>query len=272
MAQLHLGQSVAPNKPQDFEYFRSLCEEEEGWYLSYDNDVTVHGRDFPGSNSKCIRVRGRIRGVNTDTMFDFMCDEEYRASWDTLNMNSFNICQLDKHTNIGYYCIKSPFPLQNRDVVFQRSWGKIPNGYVIMNHSVELPTHPPIHGIVRATSLITGYYVVDTDDGCLFTYLSHADAKVALPFWFCNKIGVYVAPGFFRKVSTAAMGYADWKLVHRPDHKPWRFEEQRMLHEYADPDMLEEWGFPPAPSCLIETDGSDSDSFHSLEDEIVTAN
>ena len=143
MEELHLGQSIAPSKPGDLEYFRSLCENEEGWHLSYDSDVTVHGRSFPGSNSKCLRVRGRVRGVNTDTMFDFMCDDEYRTTWDTVAENFYDISILDRHTNLGYYCMKCPFPLQKRDVVFQRTWGRVSNGYIIMNHSVELPGHPP---------------------------------------------------------------------------------------------------------------------------------
>ena len=243
MEELHLGQSIAPSKPGDLEYFQSLCENEEGWFLSYDNDVTVHGRSFPGSNSKCLRVRGRVRGVNADTMFDFMNDDEYRTTWDTLADNFFTISLLDRATSLGYYCLKCPFPLQRRDVVFQRTCGRVSNGYVIMNHSVELPEHPPLPGIVRATSLITGYYITDTEDGCVLTYLSHSDPKVAIPVWLCNKVSKFAAPAIFRKVQSVAKGYEDWKRGHRPEFRPWRFEEQRNLEDYADPELLSAWGF-----------------------------
>ena len=244
MEKLHLGQSIAPSKPGDLDYFRTLCENEEGWYLSYDNDVTVHGRSFPGSNSKCMRVRGHVKGVNADTMFDFMSDNEYRYTWDTVADNFYDISFLDRHNSLGYYCLKCPFPLQKRDVVFQRTWGRVSNGFIIMNHSVELPYHPPLPGIVRATSLITGYYMTDTQDGCSYTYLSHSDPKVAIPMWLCNKVGIYVAPGVFRKVQSAVNSYEDWKRDHRPEFKPWRCEEQRNKEDYAAPELLSAWGFP----------------------------
>ena len=270
MEGLHLGQSIAPRKPGDLEYFRSLCENEEGWHLSYDNDVRVYSRSFLGSNSKGIRVRGRVRGVNADTMFDFLCDDEYRTTWDTTVDNFFTISLLDRHTNLGYYCMKCPFPLHKRDVVFQRTWGRVSNGYIIMNHSVELPGHPPIPGIVRATSLITGYYMTDTEDGCAMTYLSHSDPKVAVPMWVCDKITTYIAPGLFRNICNLSTVYAEWKTEHRPEFKPWIREEQRRLEEYADSVALAEWGFPPPPLCLQKVEdssssSSDSESFHSLE-------
>ena len=265
---LHLGQSIAPSKPGDLEYFRALCESEEGWYLSYDNDVTVHGRSFPGSNSKCMRVRGHVKDVNADTMFDFMSDDEYRHTWDTVADNFFIISQLDRHNSLGYYCLKCPFPLQKRDVVFQRTWGRVSNGFIIMNHSVELPDHPPLPGIVRATSLITGYYMTDTQEGCSYTYLSHSDPKVAIPMWLCDKIGTYIAPRVFRNLCHLSTIYADWKREHTPDFKPWSLEEQRRLEQYADPVSLSEWGFPPPPPCLQrdeDSSSSDSESFHSLD-------
>ena len=271
--ELHLGQSIVPNKPGDFEYFRSLCENEEGWDLNYDNNVTVHTRDFPGTTSKCIRVRGAVRGVSADSMFDCICDDEYRNRWDTVCVEYNDISTLDKHTNLGYYCLGCPFPLQNRDLVFQRTWGEVSGGYIIMNHSVELPTHPPVPGIVRADSHITGYCVLNSATGCTATYLSHADPKVALPQWICNKIGTYMAPRIFLNLYAAAEGYEEWKSANRPEHKPWRFEEQRRLEQYADPVMLQKWGFPPPPVCLrakavfIEDTGdSDNESFHSADE------
>ena len=269
----HLGQSIRPNKPEDFEYFRSLCENEENWDINYNNDVTVHSRGFPGTTSRCIRVRGEVRGVCADTMFDCICDDEYRNNWDTVRLDSSEIFTLDRHTNLSYYCLKCPFPIQNRDLVFQRMWREVSGGYIIMNHSVELPSHPPIPGVVRAASLITGYYVVNSDSGCVATYLSHGDPKVLLPQWLCDKIGTYMAPRVFRKLYTAAEGYEEWKDTHRPDYKPWRFEEQRRLEQYADPSVLVDWGFPPPPDCLrakgISTEAprdSDEDSFHSADE------
>ena len=266
---LHLGQSVVPTKPGDFEYFRSLCESEQGWQLHLSSDVTVHSRDFPDTTSKCLRVRGRARGVSADVMFDCLCDNEYRESWDTAGAEFYDISRLDRHSSLGYYCLKCPFPFQNRDFVFQRTWGEVSGGYIIMNHSVELPSHPPHPGIVRGTSLITGYCIVDSGDECVGTYLSHSDPKVVLPQWFCDRVGTYLAPGIFRRMYAAVETYQAWKSTHRPEYKPWRHEEQRCLEEYAGIEMLGSWGFPPPPVCLLDKQTlaeSDTESFHSADE------
>lgn len=273
---LHLGQSIVPTKPGDFEYFRSLCLNEEGWELHYNEDLTVHSREFPGTGSKCLRMRGLLKGISIDTMLDSLCDDEYRHSWDTVGVNFYTVCMLDRYTAVAYYCLKCPFPFQNRDFVFQLTWGKVADGYILMNHSVEVPSQPPVPGIVRGISLISGYYISTVEEGCIVTYLSHSDVKLSIPQWLANKVGTYLAPGVFRNMYAAAERYEEWKSTHEPEFKPWRFEEQRTLNQYADPVLLSKWGFPPPPACLKAgtspvgvTADSDTESFHSADEDTV---
>ncbi|KAI6655850.1 PCTP-like protein [Oopsacas minuta] len=274
--EINLGQSIVPAKPEDFEYFRSLCHNEEGWELHFNEDVTVHSRNFPGSTTKCLRARGLVRGKSADVIFDCLCDDEYRRIWDEVAVELYDICYLDKNSAIGYYCLKCPFPFQNRDFVFQRTWKNISDGCIVMNHSVEIPSHPPVSGVVRGISLITGYHVANVEEGCIATFLSHSDMRVALPQWLCNKVGTYLAPGAFRNMYGAVEGYEEWKSTHNPEYKPWRFEEHRTIQNYADPALLSKWGFPPPPNCLqekeilVDNPDSDTESFHSADEALYS--
>lgn len=263
---IHFGMSVSPNRAEDFAYFRSLCDNEDGWTLNYDSDVTVHSREFPGTTAKCIRVRGLIAGVSAETVFRCLSDDHYRDQWDTVCAESNHICTLDARTNLAYYCLRCPFPLQNRDVVFQRSWSEVENGFIIMNHSVELPTHPPRPGIVRAISHITGYYMATHGNDCVATYLSHSDPKVSLPQWLCNRIGTLLAPGVFRKLFSAATRYEEWK------EGQGKGAVLAAKGNYADEDLLLEWGFPlPAISSSVPENGGEEKSDSESDSEFYSA-
>lgn len=111
--------------------------------------------------------------------------------------------ELDKNNDIGYYSVRCPNPLTNRDFVNQRAWRVKGNtylcafssffplifyffffffflsshlyylfhshfdslGYVIKNHSVNYPKCPEKKNFIRARSIRTGYYVVALESG-----------------------------------------------------------------------------------------------------------
>ena len=99
---------------------------------------------------------------------------------------------------------------------------------------------PPIPGIVRATTLVTAYWLRPTADrkGVEFEFVSHTDPGGELPYlyrtpdatvplgslpaWVVNRVAKTMAPGSLDRLINAARAYPEWKKKNRPDHVPWK--------------------------------------------------
>ena len=62
-----------------------------------------------------------------------------RSQWDDRMIEGYEICYLSPCSDIGYYSLKSPKPLKNRDFVTQRCWLDYGDGKdkIVFNHSVN---------------------------------------------------------------------------------------------------------------------------------------
>ncbi|KAM7535455.1 hypothetical protein Aperf_G00000100399 [Anoplocephala perfoliata] len=132
------------------------------------------------------------------------------------------ICYVSPNSEIGYYRVKAPFGLKDRDFVNQRSWYTDGNTYIIMNHSVVHKKKPQVEDSVRGISYITGYLIESHGtDSCSFTYITHSDPRGRIPSWVVNATVKTLAPSITKRLYEAACGYAAWKATHNPDLKPW---------------------------------------------------
>lgn len=123
-----------------------------------------------------------------------------------------------------------PKPIKNRDVVSLRSWQTTDDEYIIINFSVKHPKYPPTKDLVRAVSMLTGYFIKPTGpNSCTFIYLSQADPKGSLPKWVVNRASTRIAPRVMRCVHKAGRDYPEWKAQNSPDQKPWLNPEQNTL-------------------------------------------
>ncbi|XP_041356837.1 START domain-containing protein 10-like [Gigantopelta aegis] len=139
------------------------------------------------------------------------------------------ICVINPNNDIGYYAIKCPPPLRNRDFVTQRSWLETGSEYYIINHSVNHENCPPRKGFIRGISFFTGYYIVRlANNSCQMTYVSQSDPKGKLPSWAMNKLTHIMAPKVISRVYKACKKYHSWKSKHNPHFKPWLNAEQMM--------------------------------------------
>lgn len=267
---MQLGE-VRAAKAGDFEHFRRLADSVEGWNLQYDKQGTkVYSKVKEGSTVRLIKVVTNFQDVSLSLMYDVLHDADYRRSWDENMLDCYEICQLDSYNDIGYYSIKCPSPMKNRDFVTQRSWYWEEDNFIIFNHTVNHKDAPLKKGLIRGNSILSGYYVRKIGDGCSLTYVSQVDLKGILPKWMVNRAATKIAPKVVTKVHKAALGYQAWKSIHAPSYKPWLWPDQSILPKLR-PDDVQSVGSesPSASDQEQEVIGDDPNGYASSDDDNI---
>jgi len=209
---------------EDFDEFIRLCEEDKGWEVCFDEKgIKVWDQKVANSDINTVKVRTIFKDIDALTMYDVFHDAEYRREWDENMINGEEFEELDKNNDVGYYSVRCPNPLTNRDFVNQRAWRVKGKTYVIKNHSVNYPKCPEKKGFIRARSIRTGYYVVALESGgCQLIYMTQSDPKGAIPSFISNTVTKKLAPKIVGKIEKAATDYPAWKAKHNPEKHPWR--------------------------------------------------
>jgi hypothetical protein len=214
-----------PATDQDFDDFRRKCEDEQGWDVYHKTETTIVTKKSTTTDAIYpVRVAVIFPDLSPETLYDILHDHEYRATWDPNMIEGKVLYQLDPRNEIGYYAAKCPPPIASRDFLNQRSWRARPEQreWIIMNHSIEHPDHPEKKGLVRAQSILTGYFILRrAEGGSKFIYYSQSDPKGWIPSWVINSLLTSFAPKAVEKLYEAAVGYKNWKPQHNPEHKPW---------------------------------------------------
>ncbi|XP_064404303.1 START domain-containing protein 10-like [Halichondria panicea] len=240
---------------KDCEHFMHIADSNDGWIRKVEkNGFTIYQRECDNSMVKMAKVCGVFKGVKASTAFDVIMDSQFRRSWDDSVINDADVCKLDDCNDIGYYSMKWPAPLKNRDFVNQRSWrcyGE--DQFVSFNHSVSHPELPQKKNFIRALSYLTGFVVRSGDTGCNITYVTQSDPKGSIPKWLINFALNKLAPAVFRQLYVATTKYEAWKADHTPGHKPWRYPDQIKL-PLVDPSLLSQGS---APTPMLETRNDD---------------
>ncbi|XP_060627299.1 START domain-containing protein 10 [Anolis sagrei] len=224
--------SVQIPDDRDFELFRTECNSEQGWNLTYNKSGVVVWVQILEAEKSLHKIKCRMdcKDVSAETLYDVLHDIEYRKKWDTNVIETFDIGKLTVNADVGYYSWRCPKPLKNRDVITLRSWLPMGNDYIIMNYSVKHPKYPPRKDMVRAVSIQTGYLIQGKGaKNCTLTYLAQVDPKGSLPKWVVNKLSQFLAPKTMKKMHKACLKYPEWKQRHNPPFKPWLFPEQNTL-------------------------------------------
>ncbi|KAJ8298162.1 hypothetical protein KUTeg_024693 [Tegillarca granosa] len=237
----------------DFLKLKSLCEDTEGWKQEYNKqNVSVWTKNNDVSSFKMVKVRAVFTDFNFDVLYDVLHDSDYRKQWDHVMLEGYEICSINPNNDIGYYAMKCPSPLKNRDFITQRSWLHLGSEFYIFNHSVIHSKYPPKKGFIRGTSYLTGYFVRKlSENSCQFTYVSQSDPKGHLPSWVVNKATKILAPKVIGRIHKACINYPRWKSANNPGFKPWLFPEQVVLprldmnqigpaSEFASTDSIDE--------------------------------
>jgi hypothetical protein len=209
---------------EDFDGFIAACEEEVGWDLCYDEKgIKVWDQKVENSDINIVKVRTTFKEIDPLTLYDVFHDAEYRREWDENMIDGHEFEELDKNNDVGYYSIKCPAPLTNRDFVNQRSWRVKGNTYVIKNHSVNYAKCPAKKGFIRARSIRTGYFIMALEGGgCQLIYMTQSDPKGNIPSVISNLVTRKLAPKIVGRIEKASKKYPEWKAKHNPESHPWR--------------------------------------------------
>ncbi|XP_033743458.1 START domain-containing protein 10-like [Pecten maximus] len=215
----------------DFKRLKTLCDEKDGWKQEYNkNNTCVWTKNNDVSDFKIIKVRTLFTDVKAEVLYDVLHDPHYRKTWDMSMLEGYEICALNPNNDIGYYAMKCPSPLKNRDFVTQRSWLDLGSEFCILNHSVNHASVPARKGFIRGVSYITGFLIRKMDTyTCQFNYVSHSDPKGKLPVWAVNKATQIMAPKVMSRIYKACKNYEAWKSMNNPRMKPWLYPEQMTL-------------------------------------------
>lgn len=221
---------IRPAEDSDFEHFIELADG-AGWTKKTDkNGLMVWTRNMENTSIKMFKLRITFSDVSAATAFDVLMDPVYRITWDDAAIRDYDICKLDGYNDIGYYAMKCPAPLKNRDFVNQRSWRVRPREeYIVFNHSVSHKKEPPSRYFIRAVSYITGFVIRPSGQGSVLTYITQSDPKGKIPKWAINFALYKVAPKLLQKLHTASIKYNDWKASNKPEFKPWLNPDQNPL-------------------------------------------
>nr|XP_046261219.1 START domain containing 14 [Scatophagus argus] len=240
---MSLHASILPDQAV-FADFRNQCLSTDNWMNKYDNNGMQVWVEVPSKKENHvpkihkIKCKMTIKDVAAATMYDVLHDSQYRKEWDPAMLESFDIGRLSANADVGYYSWRCPKPIKNRDVVTLRSWQVKDDEYVIVNFSVKHPDYPPRSNLVRAVSILTGYFIKATGpNSCTFIYLSQADPKGSIPKVVVNVASQVLAPKVMKCVHGAGQNYREWKQKNSPNQKPWLYPEQNTL-PMMDPSEL----------------------------------
>jgi len=214
----------------DFMSFKNMCNQNDDWKQEVNkNQTAVWTKANDLSNFKMVKVQTVFDDLDINTIYDVLHDPEYRKTWDKTMIEGSEICAINPNNDIGYYAVRSPPPLKNRDFVTQRSWLDCGFEKIIMNHSVNHKARPIKKGIIRGTSFLTGYYLMKLEGNkTQLIYVSQSDPKGSIPVWAVNKLTKIFAPKVINRIYKAAKNYQSWKSKNRPEWKPWNNPEQMM--------------------------------------------
>ncbi|GAB1220300.1 hypothetical protein ENUP19_0050G0083 [Entamoeba nuttalli] len=217
----------------DFMEFKKTLDDDEGWTVDQDkNGTKVLFRDAANENVLQIKLKSMaLHDIPIDVLHDVIQDPQFRTEWDGSMKEQHLVEQIDENTEIGYYSVKMPFTVANRDWVNMRSWwfNEDKSLYIIMNHSVEHDKAPVDKNFVRAQSLKTGYIIEKTPEGTKLSFFSWNSWNGWIPTWVVNKATKSMIGQVIVDLKKACTKYPEWKKNHCPEEKYWMSEGKVIL-------------------------------------------
>jgi hypothetical protein len=142
-----------------------------------------------------VKALAQFPGVRPDQACRLIHDLEIRKEWDNVLCNMRIFDKVSDTVDYMYSMYKAPFPISNRDFCQIRTVEKNyrGNNFIIHFEGVEHSDCPPIRGIVRAHTIISGYVIKESKlypGGTDMTIVAQTDIKVFSSLiyrvWFPN--------------------------------------------------------------------------------------
>jgi hypothetical protein len=126
-----------------------------------------------------------------EIVFKAIWDTNVRRQWDAV-FHEFKLIDSQEFHDSLYYMIKTPLGITKRDWIQRRTHlrdypgpGNITAHFVSIDH----PEVPPIKGVIRAATLVSGYVFRSSGpNSCSLTIISQNDVKGLIPKMIVNRV------------------------------------------------------------------------------------
>ena len=157
------------------------------------DEVIVLKKKTEGTPMVLVKAVATLKGIPADIVFKAIYNTDIRQSWDKLFYH-FEVVEHDeeKLETVLYYVIKAPLGISNRDFLQRRRvMYNFPKKDVVTMHfkSIDHPSKPPVSGIVRAETILSGYIIEQIQDDPPISQLiviSQNDIKGLIPRYLVN--------------------------------------------------------------------------------------
>lgn len=235
-ASIQAKMAIQPHGDADYDKVLKMCvvEKGDGFDSKYDKKgIKVWTKAVEGVKAKILRIQCTY-DQPMDLLFDVLCDDEYRATWDKMMIEGRSAYMITPKCTIDYFATKSPGPLKSRDMVVLKSWRSSADQCMIVQNSIDVEELPPLKKFVRCISYLSAHVLDRQADGkTLYTHISHFDPRGDVPKVLASSAVTSTAPKSAENLSKAAGGYAAWKAKHDPAKKPWLDEAQMALPQFT---------------------------------------
>eukprot|EP00116_Pleurobrachia_bachei_P012337 sb/3472599/ len=154
---------IRPATVDDFKQLLDIVFCHDGWETKPPKGgVSVWTKSVDNSPVKMIKLAVEFKDIDALTLYDVLHDPKFRSVWDDSMIEGLDIYKIDDFNDIGYYSLRCPPPLKNRDFVNQRSWGIYGDDHMIMNHTIDIDEMPVKKDFVRGVSYLTDLYTQTT--------------------------------------------------------------------------------------------------------------
>jgi len=160
-----------------------------------------------------LKAWALIENFTPKEVFDQIYDTVNRAKWEPVTMGLRVVEQIDDHSDIIYYYVKTPFGITERDFVQKRNFAfDYPEkGSIIMSfESCTHPSAPPLKNRIRGETHIAGYVMrpSTTRPGSTdFCIISQIDIKGSIPKAIVNMVAGKAPADWVKKLTKACEKY-----------------------------------------------------------------
>lgn len=182
----HFAQATALLEGCTEELLR-LVARTDGWSDLGAKDGVTGGRMANNEGPQQVRTQCTINKP-VEQVRAFLWDFNNKSRWDEVLKEIRMVKPLGDNIRIMYEQSNAPWPVSNRDFVYAQRFIERPDGFMIMNKSIDAGV-PEVKGVVRAEIHHTAIYLKRIGDGSSteLTIVGCVDPKGSIPTAVVNK-------------------------------------------------------------------------------------
>jgi hypothetical protein len=202
-----------------------------GWVQEVsDEKQSIWTKEIPEANVTLYKIFGSFDSISAVEFYNAQVNDQHRATWDESVMSLYVIDNITVNREIVYWATKFPFPLDNRDYVFERShfMDEDAKKIEITSRSITHREKSLQPKFVRVLKYGSKFVIKANDDlyqkGVSYCLTYYDDCGMDIPNQIKNKLALSKMPEFLDRVRDAALylGTTGKLYVPYPEQKAKR--------------------------------------------------